>query len=83
MYIRHDLTLLIFFLNYFSEDVPKLILEVIDAPGWTRENVASHLQVCFNFLYLHYVAKVDTFFVTTYCNFREYLISFHGKLIEI
>ncbi|KAJ7961829.1 Two-component response regulator like [Quillaja saponaria] len=26
--------------------VPKRILEVMDVPGLTRENIASHLQVC-------------------------------------
>ena len=30
----------------FTEAVPKKILEMMDVPGITRENVASHLQVC-------------------------------------
>lgn len=29
----------------FSEAVPKRILELMNVPGLTRENVASHLQV--------------------------------------
>jgi hypothetical protein len=35
--------------NFFatiSEAVPKRILELMNVPGLTRENVASHLQVC-------------------------------------
>lgn len=29
----------------FAEAVPKRILELMNVPGLTRENVASHLQV--------------------------------------
>ena len=35
------------FLATISEAVPKRILELMNVPGLTRENVASHLQVCF------------------------------------
>ena len=35
------------FLSTISEAVPKRILELMNVPGLTRENVASHLQVCF------------------------------------
>ena len=31
-----------------SEAVPKRILELMNVPGLTRENVASHLQVWFS-----------------------------------
>lgn len=31
-----------------AEAVPKKILELMNVPGLTRENVASHLQVCWN-----------------------------------
>jgi SHAQKYF class myb-like DNA-binding protein len=34
------------FLATISEAVPKRILELMNVPGLTRENVASHLQVC-------------------------------------
>lgn len=30
---------------YGAEAVPKKILELMNVPGLTRENVASHLQV--------------------------------------
>lgn len=33
--------------NFFAEAVPKRILELMNVPGLTRENVASHLQVQF------------------------------------
>lgn len=32
-----------------TEAVPKRILELMNVPGLTRENVASHLQVCKTF----------------------------------
>ena len=32
-------------LKYTTEAVPKKILELMNVPGLTRENVASHLQV--------------------------------------
>lgn len=35
------------FLAIISEAVPKRILELMNVPGLTRENVASHLQVWF------------------------------------
>jgi hypothetical protein len=43
--ILHDLN---FKCNYFSlaEVGPKKILDLMSVPGLTRENVASHLQVC-------------------------------------
>lgn len=31
--------------SLFTEAVPKRILELMNVPGLTRENVASHLQV--------------------------------------
>lgn len=31
-----------------AEAVPKRILELMNVPGLTRENVASHLQVLFS-----------------------------------
>jgi len=31
----------------YSEAVPKKILELMNVPGLTRENVASHLQVSY------------------------------------
>lgn len=34
-----------FALMYTTEAVPKKILELMNVPGLTRENVASHLQV--------------------------------------
>lgn len=41
-----------YFLNFFSVQfdpgaVPKKILELMNVPGLTRENIASHLQVCY------------------------------------
>lgn len=36
---------LICFPSSFAEAVPKRILELMNVPGLTRENVASHLQV--------------------------------------
>ena len=36
-----------------TEAVPKRILELMDVRGLTRENVASHLQVCEIFLFPH------------------------------
>lgn len=36
-------------LAMISEAVPKKILELMNVPGLTRENVASHLQVLSNF----------------------------------
>ena len=41
------------FLSTISEAVPKRILELMNVPGLTRENVASHLQVCFFPLHLN------------------------------
>jgi hypothetical protein len=32
---------------FYAEAVPKKILELMNVPGLTRENVASHLQVWF------------------------------------
>ena len=43
MYLLADF----YFLIAISEAVPKRILELMNVPGLTRENVASHLQVCF------------------------------------
>ena len=31
--------------HFYTEAVPKKILELMNVPGLTRENVASHLQV--------------------------------------
>ena len=47
IYVSYDLSLTIFCLNYFLEVVPKRILEEMNVPGLTKENVASHLQVRF------------------------------------
>lgn len=33
------------FMKFHAEAVPKRILELMNVPGLTRENVASHLQV--------------------------------------
>ena len=41
------------FLSTISEAVPKRILELMNVPGLTRENVASHLQVWFFPLHLN------------------------------
>lgn len=38
-------TLYIFKFENCAEAVPKKILELMNVPGLTRENVASHLQV--------------------------------------
>lgn len=40
------LEMVIFLFLYNAGAVPKRILETMDMPGLTRENVASHLQVC-------------------------------------
>lgn len=48
--VQHLPFLLVHVLNllqnlYRTEAVPKKILELMNVPGLTRENVASHLQV--------------------------------------
>ena len=41
--------MVIFLLLYYAGAVPKRILEVMNMPGLTRDNVASHLQVCLTY----------------------------------
>ena len=49
MVLIQDISLMVIFLFlYLTGAVPKRILETMDMPGLTRENVASHLQVCFS-----------------------------------
>lgn len=43
--ISSFLILLFVIWSFDSEAVPKKILELMNVPGLTRENVASHLQV--------------------------------------
>lgn len=45
-----------------SEAVPKRILELMNVPGLTRENVASHLQVCFVPTYQSFMLACDNFY---------------------
>lgn len=41
-----------------SEAVPKRILELMNVPGLTRENVASHLQVWISLLYVVVISGI-------------------------
>lgn len=45
-----------------SEAVPKRILELMNVPGLTRENVASHLQVYFIPTYQSSMLACDNFY---------------------
>jgi hypothetical protein len=50
-----------------SEAVPKRILELMNVPGLTRENVASHLQVYFVPTYQSSMLACDNFYVHLEC----------------
>jgi hypothetical protein len=58
-----------------AEAVPKRILELMNVPGLTRENVASHLQVCIFLRHLStlvvlYPIAVSCFYLTTQIKFE-------------
>ena len=50
-----------FALMYTTEAVPKKILELMNVPGLTRENVASHLQVLYKSLELRKFCRIQEF----------------------
>lgn len=57
--MHHELSSSIILKHVFvSEAVPKKILELMNVPGLTRENVASHLQVSDNLLFYLYLVYI-------------------------
>ena len=50
MLLTNDNLVALFICLTQAEAVPKKILEVMNVQGLTRENVASHLQVCFRLI---------------------------------
>lgn len=56
-----------------TEAVPKKILELMNVPGLTRENVASHLQVCYLYFRNRNLTDFDFF------ELRKSFLSFSSK----
>lgn len=65
-------------LLYATEAVPKKILELMNVPGLTRENVASHLQVVYKFVELGTFQGSDRFML-----FFVFFFSFSFSFIDL